>query len=83
MDEDLREERRAHAREHREMKRMFRYGHASDPWGYVLFVAWIGAVVYFVQQTDGAFWPVVLAFLKACVWPALVMFHLLGLLGLS
>jgi hypothetical protein len=49
------------------------------PMGYVLFMAWIGAVVYFVGRVDG-FWNVVLAFLKACVWPAYVLYHVLQLM---
>ncbi|MCA9334292.1 hypothetical protein KC963_04550 [Candidatus Saccharibacteria bacterium] len=48
--------------------------------GYVLVVAWIGAVVYFVGQVDG-FWNVILAVLKACVWPAYLLYHLLQVLG--
>ena len=51
----------------------------SGPTGFVFFVAWIGAVVYFVGQVDG-FWNVIVAFLKACVWPAYVLYHVLQLL---
>jgi uncharacterized membrane-anchored protein len=46
------------------------------PLGFVAFVAWIGAAVYFVQQSAG-FWGFILALLKACVWPAYVIFHAL------
>lgn len=42
--------------------------------GFVFFLAWIGAVVYFVGQVDG-FWNIVLAFLKACVWPAFLTYQ--------
>lgn len=49
--------------------------------GFVLFLSWIGAVVYFVGQVDG-FWNIVLAFLKACVWPAFVVYKVLELLQL-
>lgn len=48
--------------------------------GYVLFMSWIGAVVYFVGRVDG-FWNVIVAFLKACVWPAYVLYHVLQLLA--
>ncbi len=48
--------------------------------GFVLFMAWIGAVVYFVSKVDG-FWNVILAFLKACVWPAYVLYYVLQLLN--
>lgn len=50
------------------------------PSGFVFFVAFIGAVVYFVQQSHG-FWGFILAVLKAIVWPAFVTFHVLQLLG--
>lgn len=49
--------------------------------GFVFFAAWVGAVAYFVGQADG-FWPVIVAFLKACVWPAYVVYEVLGLLNL-
>ena len=80
--EEIREERRAAARDRREMRMLLKRGGGSDAWGYVLFVAWVGALFYFVQHSDGTFWNVILAFLKACVWPALVMFNILGALGI-
>jgi hypothetical protein len=39
----------------------------------------IGALVYYIQQADG-FWEVVLAILKALVWPAFVVYDLLRLI---
>jgi hypothetical protein len=50
------------------------------PLGYVMFVAYIGAAVYFVRLSDG-FWGFLLALLKAAVWPAYVMHNVLGLLN--
>ena len=50
------------------------------PSGFVFFIAFIGAVVYFVQQSDG-FWGFILAILQAIVWPAYVVYHVLLLLG--
>jgi hypothetical protein len=47
--------------------------------GFVLFVAYIGAAIYFIQQASG-FWAVILALLKAAVWPAYVLYHVLQLL---
>jgi uncharacterized protein YqhQ len=44
--------------------------------GFVLFTAWVGALVYFVNQASG-FWEVVLAFLKSLVWPAFVLYEIL------
>jgi len=51
----------------------------QGPTGFVFFVAFIGAAVYFVQQVNG-FWEVILALLKAVVWPAFVVYHALQLL---
>jgi hypothetical protein len=52
----------------------------NGPIGFVLFVAWVGALVYFVNHAHG-FWEVVLAFLQACVWPAYVLYHVLETLA--
>jgi len=52
----------------------------SGPTGFVLFVAWFGALVYFVGQVDG-FWNIIVAFIKACVWPAYLLYHLLQVLN--
>jgi hypothetical protein len=49
------------------------------PMGWVLFMAYIGAAVYFVQQSAG-FWGFILALLKAAVWPAYVLYHALNAL---
>ncbi len=48
----------------------------SGPAGFVLFVAWFGALAYFIGQVDG-FWNIILAFFKACVWPAYLIYYLL------
>lgn len=52
----------------------------NAPVGWLAFTAWVGAVVYFVGQVDG-FWNVIVALLKACVWPAYLLYHLLQVLG--
>lgn len=41
-----------------------------------LFLTFIGASVYFVNQVDG-FWNIVLALLKAAVWPAILIYNVL------
>lgn len=46
----------------------------NGPMGFVLFVAWIGALFFFVGRVDG-FWDVIVAFLQACVWPAYVVYY--------
>ncbi len=54
----------------------------ESPLGWVFFTAYIGAVVYFVNQEPG-FWGFILALLKAAVWPAYVLYEVLGLLGIK
>ncbi len=49
-------------------------------WGYILFVAYIGAVIYFIERNEG-FWGVILAFFQAAVWPAYVLHAALSLLA--
>jgi hypothetical protein len=53
--------------------------HDHGPSGFIFFVAYIGAVVYFFQQSPD-FWGFIMALLKAAVWPAFVLFHVLELL---
>ena len=56
--------------------------HVSDSGcGFVLFMAWIGAFIYFVERNEG-FWGSVLALLQACVWPAYVLYDVLKLLAI-
>ena len=50
-------------------------------WGFVFFLAYIGAAVYFISVSNGSFWGVILALLEAIVWPAYVVYHVLVLLG--
>ena len=49
--------------------------------GFVLFMAWLGALVYFVQRSDG-FGEFIVAILKSIVWPAFVLHRVLELLSL-
>lgn len=46
--------------------------------GHVYGLGIIGAAVYYLHTTVG-FWPSVVALLKAIVWPAFLVYHLLGL----
>ncbi len=52
----------------------------GGPAGFTLFVAFMGAAVYFINQVDG-FWNIVLAVLKAIVWPAILLYSVLQHLG--
>ncbi|HAC55966.1 TPA: hypothetical protein DCF80_00550 [Candidatus Saccharibacteria bacterium] len=51
-------------------------------WGWVLFMAWVGAFVYFFTL-DPTFWGFFLALLKSIVWPAFVVYEALGALGVQ
>lgn len=53
----------------------------GGPMGFVLFMAWIGALVYFVQQSEG-FSGFLLAVIKSIVWPAYILHAVLGLLNI-
>lgn len=53
----------------------------QGPWGFFHFLAFIGAAIYFVSVSGGGFWEVILAVLKAIVWPAFLIYHALALLG--
>jgi hypothetical protein len=48
--------------------------HGSDG---LYFIGFIGAAVYYLQQST-SFWTGVLAILKALVWPAFLVYKLLG-----
>jgi len=52
----------------------------NNPWGFVLFMAYAGAVVYFVDRNDG-FWGFLLAFIQAALWPAYIVYEALSGLG--
>lgn len=53
----------------------------NGAFGGIYFLAFIGALVYFLQQA-GSFWEVVVGFAKAIFWPAVVMYEVLSLLKL-
>lgn len=53
----------------------------DNPWSFVLFIAWVGALIYFIERNVG-FWGDVLAFLQAAVWPAYVLYNVLKLLAI-
>jgi hypothetical protein len=56
------------------------HNHASSGmFGCFGFLTFIGAAVYFIQQVSG-FWPIVLAILKAVVWPAFLVYKVFTLL---
>ncbi len=52
---------------------------AHAPCGGIYGLAFVGAAVYFIQHSS-TFWMGVLGFLKAIVWPAILMYKILELL---
>ncbi len=44
--------------------------------GGAMFLSFVGAAVYFVNQVDG-FWNIIVALLKAAVWPAILVYNIL------
>ena len=53
----------------------------AGPWGFFFLLAYIGAAIYFIVQSNGSFWGVVLGLLQAMVWPVFAVYHVLGALG--
>ena len=53
----------------------------DGPWGFFFLLAYIGAAIYFISESDGTFWGVILGLLQAIVWPAYVVYHVLLLIG--
>ena len=45
--------------------------------GFAYFLGMIGSAVYYLQQST-TFWDGVVALLKALVWPAFLVYHLLS-----
>jgi len=54
--------------------------HDHGPLGFVFFVAFIGAAVYFVEKSEG-FWGFIGAVFQAIVWPGFVVYHVLQILS--
>jgi len=50
----------------------------STPNG-IWLLGFVGALAHFLHNDSGTFWLVILAILKAIVWPAILVYHLLGL----
>jgi len=48
--------------------------------GYIFFMAWVGALVFFIERNVG-FWGDVLAFLQAAIWPAYILYYALKASG--
>jgi len=59
------------------MAERVRFVERAGPSGFVFLLAYIGAAIYFVSESDGTFWGVVLGLLQAIVWPVYVIYHVL------
>ena len=58
------------------------YVHGKSGGNAVYCLGLIGAIVFYIQQADG-FWMVILAILKAFIWPVFVVYDLLKFLQLT
>lgn len=58
--------------------KVIKHGGPAGAFGLALY---IGAAIYFIQQSNGGFWEVILALLQAFVWPVYVIYNVLVLLG--
>lgn len=58
-----------------------RIAERAGPWGFVFLLAYIGAAIYFISESDGRFWGVILGLLQAVIWPVYVIYHVLLNLG--
>lgn len=60
----------------------WKHNHSSSGGGNAVYgLGFIGALVYFIQTATG-FWVGVLGVLKAIVWPAILIYKVLGMTGL-
>ena len=49
--------------------------------GFIFFMAYVGAAVYFIDQSSGQFLDVIWSLIKAIAWPAFLVFHAMSGLG--
>jgi hypothetical protein len=55
--------------------------HDGNGGGFVYFMAFLGALVYFLQTTT-SFWDGLMGILQAVIWPAILVYKALELLNL-
>jgi len=60
-------------------KNFIKVVNTDSPAGFIFFLTYIGAAVHFVGKVDG-FWNILLALLKAAVWPAFLINKIFELL---
>lgn len=49
--------------------------------GFIFFMAYVGAAVYFIDKSSGAFLDVIWSLIQAIAWPAFLVFHAMQGLG--
>jgi len=47
--------------------------------GGIWFLGFVGALCYYLHTHSGTFWLVLVALMKALLWPAFVVYHVLSL----
>lgn len=57
-------------------KNLIKIDKSNGPIGYPLFMTFVGAAVYFVNQVDG-FGNIIIALAKAALWPAILIYNIL------
>lgn len=45
--------------------------------GFIAFICYVGALVYFIEKANG-FWEIVYTFFQAIVWPAFLVYNALA-----
>jgi hypothetical protein len=63
------------------MTERVRFVERNGTWGFFFLLAYIGAAIYFIQQSNGTFGAVLLGLLQAIVWPVYAIYGLLGSVG--
>lgn len=53
----------------------------SGPPAFFFFLTYFGTLVYFLDKANG-FWEVILAFLQAAIWPALLIYKIFTVLNI-
>lgn len=60
--------------------RKVKVGPGAGQIGFIAFICYMGALVYFIDNANG-FWEVVGAFFQAIVWPAFLVYNALASFG--
>jgi hypothetical protein len=64
---------KVHIKRVHKSKKAAKAGGAGGVW----FLGFIGTLFYYIHLHSGTFWLVILGILKAIIWPAILVYHLL------